>query len=507
MRPEDISKIIRLNNFTFAGATLRIEACKQPASQENRPKSPEGPGIAAILKNVLARRYVEGPKLLDLSALGSDPELVDVGMFGSNTTTSKFFPALMKVCDSTFASEQEKTEAVVSVSLAKNELANLDAVTTLAETFPNLKNLDLSNNQFKSTQTLDRWRMKFRKLEHLVITGNPLEKSDPTFMAELMRWFPNLRNIGTTQVRTGEDISAAKGRQLPIPTAAASFEDEADIGKTFLLRFFEAYDGDRISIIRDCYDDSSTFSMNVNTSAPRDPASTQGVVSWDRYIKASRNLRKINHLHARVKRQHIGQQAIADAWFLFPFTKHPDLMNEPEKWCIECHSLPGVPDGQTPGGVGGLMITVHGEFMEIDDRTGNPDPNIKRSFDRVFVLGPGGGVGGIRVVNDMLTLRAYGGYQAFQPDSKGTPTPEPQNKDLVKQLGLPYHFSLPMLDKTEEQMMKERMALELTTRTQMTIEYSGKCLEETGWDFEAACKAFEGVKVRSAKPLLPESLY
>jgi len=444
---------------------------------------------------------------LDLSALGTDPELVDVGMFGSNTTTSKFFPALMKVCDGIFASEQEKTEAVVSVSLASNELASLDAVTTLAQTFPNLKNLDLSNNQFKSTQTLDRWRMKFRKLEHLVITGNPLENCDPAFMAELMRWFPNLRNIGTTQVRTGEDISAAKVRQLPIPTAPASFLDEADIGKKFVVRFFPAYDIDRISILRDYYDDSTAFSMNVNTSAPRDPASTQGVVSWDLYIKASRNLRKINHLHARVKRQHIGQQSIANAWNILPFTKHPDLMNEPEKWCIECHSLPGVPNGQTPGGVGGLIITVHGEFMEIDDRTSNPDPNIKRSFDRVFVLGPGGGVGGIRVVNDMLTLRAYGGYQAFQPDTRGTPTPEPQTKDIMKQLGLPYHFGLPMLDKSGEQTMKERMALELTTRTGMTIEYSGKCLEETGWDFEAACRAFEGAKAYSTPLLLTESIY
>lgn len=489
-----MSKVIRLNNYTFAGATLRIEVYNQPAAQANQPRSTEGAGVAELLKGVLSRRYKEETKLMDLSALGSDPELVNVGMFGSNSTTSKFFPALMKVCDGVFTTEQQKTEAVLSVSLANNELTNLDAVTTLAETFPNLRNLDISNNAFKSIQDLSRWRMKFRKLEHLVITGNPMEHGEPTFMAELMKWFPNLRNIGTTQVRTEEEISAAKSRQLPIPTKPASFEDEADIGKNFLLRFFGSYDNDRVSIIRDYYDAQSTYSMSINTSAPRDPASKTGIVSWDRYIKGSRNLCKINHLHARVSREHQGQQSIADAWEKLPRTQHPDLMSEPEKWCIECQPLAGIPDGKTKGGVGGLIITVHGEFKEADDRARTPNTHIQRSFDRVFVLGPGAN-GGIRVVVDMITLRAYGGYAAFQPDQYGTPTPEPQGPEQVlMRLGLPPHWGSPAQEKTEEQVLKERMALELTTRTGMTIEYSGTCLEENGWDYEAACGAFEGAK-------------
>ena len=500
MRPEDTSKIVRLNNYTFAGADLSIELYKQAAPETNTTTSSEAAGVAELLKNVLARRYIQDSRLLDLSSLGGDPDLVNIGMFGSNTRTSKFFPALMKVCDGVFTTEQQKTEAVLSVSLAKNELANLDSVTTLAQTFPNLKNLDLSNNQFKTIQALDRWRLRFRKLEHVLLAGNPLENGDPTFMAELMKWYPNLRTIGTTQVRTEEEVKATKNNQIPIPTAPASFRDEIDISKNFLTRFFPAYDNDRVSLLRDCYDDSTNFSMNVNTSAPRDQSTAHSAVSWDRYIKSSRNLRKINHLHARVSRVYSGQRSIEAAWKILPLTRHPDLMTEPEKWCIECHSLPGVPDGQTPGGVGGLIITVHGEFTEVDDKTGKPDSNIKRSFDRVFVLGPGTGTGGIRVVNDMLTLRAYGGFQAFKPDTCGTPPPELQNvqpqNPLLQQLGLPDSFGAPMEGKSEEQVLKEKMAMELTNRTRMTIQYSGICLEESGWDLEGACRAFEGAKVR-----------
>ena len=499
VQPEDTPKITRLNGFTFAGANLTIELYKASTTQTSSATSPEAADVKELLTNVLARRYVQESRLLDLSNLGGDFDLVNIGMFGSDARTSKFFPALMKVCDGFFTTEQQKTEAVVSVSLANNELINLEAVTTLAQTFPSLKNLDLSNNQFKSVQALDRWRMKFRKLEHLLIAGNPLENGDPTFMAELMKWFPNLRTIGTTQVRTEGDIKAAKSSQMPIPTAPASFRDELDISKDFITRFFPAYDQDRYSVLRDCYDDSTTFSLNVNTSAPRDQSTAQSAVSWDRYIKSSRNLRKINHLHARVNRMYTGQKSIEAAWSNLPLTRHPDLMTESEKWCIECHSLPGVPDGQTPGGVGGLMITVHGEFTEVDDRTNNPDPNIKRSFDRVFVLGPGSGTGGIRVVNDMLTLRAYGGFQAFKPDTCGTPPPELQTTlpqdPLFQQLGLPDGFGMPMEGKSEEQVLKEQMAVELTSRTRMTIQYSGMCLEESGWNLEGACRAFEGVKV------------
>ena len=312
VRPEDTPKIIRLNNYTFAGAKLSIELDKQAASQTSTVHSAEAADVKELLRCVLARRYTQESKLLDLSNLGNDPELVNSGIFGSVSTTSKLFPALMKVCDDTFPTEQQKTEAVLGVSLAGNELSNLDAVKTLAQTFPSLKNLDLSNNQFKSIGALDAWRPKFRQLEHLIVAGNPLEESDPSFMAKLMEWYPKLRTIRTS-------------------------------------------------------------------NEPQSPT----------------------HQVAGPSLEQLVQQGV------------------------------------------------------------QPNPLLQRPFDQ---------------------------QPAVQQPVIQQPDP------VLQQLGLPADFGSAMDGKLEEQVLKERMALELTNRTGMTIQYSGMCLDGSNWVLEDAYRAFEGAK-------------
>ena len=505
VRPEDAPRITRLNGYQFAGATLKIahmniEPHKPKTSIVNTATSTEGADVTELLKNLIARRYNHDTKVLDLSNLGQDPELVNIGMFGSNTTTSKFFPALMKVCDSGFANEQQKTEAVPSISLAGNGLANLDSVTTLAQTFPNLKNLDLSNNQFKSIQSLDRWRMKFRKLEHIVLFGNPLIDSDPTLIAELMRWYPSLRHVGSTQVRSEEEAYAAMQPKVAIPTAPANFQDDMGIAKHFITHFFPAFDTDRHALVRECYDKYSRFSMSVNNSAVRDQSTAQPPASWEQYLRSSRNLKKLKNPRTRADRLYKGQSSIQFAFNVLPPTRHPSLETEQQKWCIECHPLPGVPDENTPGGVNGLMITVHGEYMEANTKPWNRHANALRSFDRTFVIGPGPGPGGIRVVSDVLVLRAYGGFEAFKPDAPAEESPAKRQRHQThlitpQELGLPEGFAMRMEGKAEEQVMKEKIAMELTSRTGMKLEYSGLCLDENGWNLEGAYKAFEAAKV------------
>jgi nuclear RNA export factor len=125
--------------------------------------------------------------------------------------------------------------------------------------------------------------------------------------------------------------------------------------------------------------------------------------------------------------------------------------------------LHGVPDPSSPTGVNGLLITVHGELLEHPD---DPRRQKLRSFDRTFTLGPNKS-GGVRVINDALNLRNYGGTTAY-----------PQNQNL--QL-------------TEEQ-QKAAVVAELQRVTGMNAAYAQMCLEQTGWKFEAAVDSFESVK-------------
>lgn len=532
MRPEDTASIIRLNNYQFAGASLAIELYQQEkTATKTNTVSAEAAEVKALLSNTLSRRYNHETKLLDLSKLGEDPDLVNSGLLDSSNRISKLFPALMSICDETFHDQQQKTEAVVSVSIANNSLINLEHVFKLSQTFPNIKNLDLSNNQFKNVHVLEKWRFKFPQLEHLVVTGNPLENDDPSFMATLMGRYPKLRKLETTPGLPTKQAPLRRSQRINMPVRKPLFLDDADISKNFVIRFFPTFDSDRNALLNEYYDSQSLFSMNVNTQAPRAQTDTAAPpASWDHYIKSSRNLLKINHTRARMNRLANGREKIRALWNTIPAVRHADLKSEPEKWCIECHPISAVPDRKICAGVGGLIITTHGEFVQED--------GVQRSFDRTIVLGPGSGSGGVRVVSDMMTLRSYGGYEAwipnvaketypdigFQMPQLNIPSQVDQNPLLYGSQSpfasqyniqhnplqpqpsppqipaLPEGFGRSIPGKTAEQLTKETMAMALTSRTHMTIEYSGLCLNENEWNLEAAYQAFERAKVLVAQP-------
>lgn len=89
-----------------------------------------------------------------------------------------------------------------------------------------------------------------------------------------------------------------------------------------------------------------------------------------------------------------------------------------------------------------------------------------RSFDRTFTLGPGSTATGVRVLNDMLTLRSYGGTGAF-PGA---------------------------VQEAQRELSKEDMVREVARLTGMNDAYSAMCLEQTAWRIDAAVDSFRSVK-------------
>jgi nuclear RNA export factor len=484
VRPELMFRLLKINGFSFAGAALTIEEYGQPAVGEASTADTK-----AKLTAFLGNRYFQQTKLLNLSGLGDDPDLVSMGLFSNTSTKSKFFPALMKMWETGFDSTEKCRNAVDSVSLANNQLDGISDVTTLSQTIPNVKNLDLSNNNFKDFEALSGWRWKFRRLEFLDLTGSPLS-ADPSFKDTMLKWYPKLRILNNTEVRTAAEI-AAQGK-APIPVQPAYFRDDSQIAENFVRAFFIGYDNDRNDLVNGIYDNNSTFSFNVNTSIPR--ASQQNSIpSWDPYIKKSRNILKINHLPAQMSRSYVGSEKIRELWNTLPRTKHPDMTARPEEWLIECHSIPGLPDpsGQCEVGVGGLLIVVHGKFDEI-----SPSKVDTRSFDRTFVIGPGGGARGVRVISDMLTLRAYGGHDAWDPNSQQPNPPGPR----VNHPQAPDGYGAPAPGKTDDRVQQEQMILQMSFKTRMTLVYSEMALSGNGWNMEAALRNFEELKVQGKLP-------
>ena len=470
--------MLKLDQFSFAGTTLNIKACEPRSLRTDKSeKKKEGisPGAKETkerLRGVLAGRYDVDLKLLNLSSLGQDAGLLEMGL-GSldGKTTSKLFPALMVVCDSLFDSWKAKRDAIVSVTLAGNALSNVMSVTTLAQTFPDLKNLDLSANNFADLKGLESWRWKFRNLENLVLTGNPLETQAPDYNVEILKWYPKLLTLNGVQVRTAEQVAAAaEAANSPIPISGPDFRDVGQVGENFIRQFLPLYDTGRKALLSTFYDAQSLFSMSINMTAPRDRDHSSPIPAWAAYLPHSRSLNKISNINPRISRQYRGVQKILPIWSGLPATRHPDLSTQADKYLIECHPLPGLadPSGQSPRGVDGLILTIHGEFEE----EVKPTEKGIRSFSRTFVLGPGAPGGSpIRVVSDMMVLRAH------------------------SPLAMPSHSASSAQSNNPERQHQEIVTKQLVEKTGMTPDYAILCLTETGWDLEKAFVAFNANKV------------
>lgn len=475
---------MRMDGYGWAGITVKIERIGGPVEVDKLPSS-EAEKTKAMLRSVLERRYDHETKFLNLSALGMDEELKNQHIFDQKSTASKFFPAMMRVLELSFDKPEEKDSAITSVSLANNDLTDLTAVTTLSQTLPKILNLDLSNNKFEKLDALQNWRRRFHRLQHLILTGNPLEQNQPNYHAEIVSWFKDLRQLNGVQVRTEEEI-ANRGRipDLPFPIRSPYFQDEGGIAEQFVRTFFAGFDSDRATLASHYYDDNSEFSYSVNTSSLRDPSNIKPgeAGEWEGHLRNSRNLRKITQLPARQARKYRGTEAIAKIFASMPATKHPDLASEARKWMVEAKMIPGIPDpsGASPTGVDGFLITIYGEFEEAAGTDGQASK--KRSFDRTFILGPGGAAG-VRIVSDQLTLRCYGGFAAFEPDHE---------QDI--QPAVAAEMPAPALPAGLDMAQAEQMVAQLVQQTGMTLQYAKDCLEQVGWQYDAAVRAFEGVK-------------
>lgn len=429
------------------------------------------------MQNILGQRYIQDTKLLKLDALASDAELVNLGMFENRERALKTFKGLMAICDGLFKTLKEKREAVESMSLANNSIDDVVQVETVAITFPQLKNLDMSGNQIASMQGLDRWKGKFRELETLYMVGNPIEQTDPNYQAVLLDWFPKLNNINGNELRTPEQIAARAAAQMPkaIPQHGPDIRDVGGVGEQFLIEFLTGYDNDRAGLLSRFYDDASQFSLAVDTASVRDP-NAPAPLPWAPYIKFSRNLTKINSLNARIQRLFKGANVIHDLWNGLPFTRHPSIKDTVNKYIVDCHPLPGLADlsGMSPIGVDGLIMSIHGEFEECDQQSQQVG---MRSFSRTFVLGPGQpGKSAVRVVSDILSLRAYSPLpDVFALAAQNAPQPQP--------------------NPTTSQDQHQAMIAELSKQTGMTPQYSELCLVEVGWDFAKGLAIFAEKKV------------
>jgi nuclear RNA export factor len=335
--------------------------------------------------------------------------------------------------------------------------------------------LSLQQNNITRWSDLEPWShaTKFSQLETLLLIDNPIQRNarDPTeYQNEISRRFPSLKWLdGNAIVKIVFDIptdsstrsSADIKVELPGKIQQSAWaEGSKDIGVGFLSVFFSLYDNDRQNLAQQYYTPTSLFSLSVDTTTPHQPTHQRRNVfpgpsqssNMGSYIPQSRNLQRMTNPNTRRTRLHHGRDQIAQAFNNLPRTRHP----------IE-DAAAFVADGFQVqiSSAAGIMVSVHGEFLEVTER----GTEVRRSFDRTFLLGPpvptNPGSHCV-VVSDLLVLRPWSGRDAWVPE--------------------------PGVD-------AQGLAQEVRRRTGLNEQYSEMLLRECNGDVEAAVRRFEEAKV------------
>lgn len=488
----NVRSLLKLSGSRFAGKNLSISISN---AQKNEIMSIEssGPLVSTpatkestinILLEFLSSRYTRETKMLDLSSMQSSPILVNGGMFSSILTSLKMFPALMKIAKREFPN-------VISVSLSSNKLSSLINVSTLAQVYPNLKNLNLADNLLKNYKDLDIWshKDKFPDLQELILIGNEIRENEVkkgnevNYRSEITRRFPNLKLLDMVPVTQAiqfdvKDSLVNNSGKIVLPKNISNNFFESDLTRNTVMRFlekyFSLYDNDRPNTIM-MYDQNALFSISVNTVAPR--KRERGIFSYStsqfsEYISMSRNLVRLSSLDTRVARLNVGHANISRALSLLPKTRHN--FDDPSLYCIDAWTLKGVLSADSiSNGLDSIQIILHGEFMELGGRR-----EIKRSYDRIFIIGPDNG--NVTIRNDMLIIRPYGGNDIFHVNKQNNP------------------FSS---NNTYEEQQKRSMVDEISKKTGLNQQFSLMCLEQNEWNMEKAINNFNILKDKGVIPL------
>ncbi|EIN04027.1 NTF2-like protein [Punctularia strigosozonata HHB-11173 SS5] len=427
-----------------------------------------------------------------------------------------------------FASQICKPE-VQTVSLAHNNLRSGHLISTLAHYLPKLANLSLEGNNFRVWRDLDYISGRKEKLEHLrelILIGNPLRENEIAngklnqYRSSVIRKFPQLEMLDQEPITKisfdNPSTSAVPAPAGPSKPTATTFPYEMGpslitgvdgiIVSNFLTRFFSFFDTNRPALAS-VYHPGATFSFSANTSIPP-RARIQGFhhskempnqtkLEWSPWLNGgnggSRNLSRMGGAVAKtLKSLHVGAEDAVKALIDLPQTVH-DVTGAPEKFCVDAW-----PVGQ--GESTTLFVNVHGQLTE------QPVGGI-RSFDRSFVLAPSPAGSPAKaagwdvvILSDQLLVRAYSSHEAWKPGpmrvQAGDPIPPVEELAPIVRLILLAVYERQWLTHVMQPEPQRTMVVQVSQKTGLNVTYTLDCLQNAGWNVDAAIAKFKEFKVQ-----------
>lgn len=288
------------------------------------------------------------------------------------------------------------------------------------------------------------------------------------------------------------DVDEDANKIPPTQRMFVGDEKAKEVASQFLQQYFAILDSDSRQLLLDAYDEHAMFSMTITTSRTN---------KLNGYLLENRNLFRINDTARRQKLLKQGRLPVVSFITEMPRTKH----------LLDTFTMDITLATQAM-----MFVTITGYFQEI----GTKDQPI-RHFNRTFIIVPASG--GYCILNEQLHISQPSEAQVRQllqqlsqqlnqqlshQSQPAQPSVEPEESiemdseiapemasEMVSEIAS--ETNEPNLEMSETHVetnieeIKNQMVANLSQQTNMNMEWSLKCLEETHWNYDNAISVFQ----------------
>jgi len=412
------------------------------------PNMPLTDDLVEKIKVVMSNRYDVDKKALDLKSFHTD-----VGFAGES-----FYAPLWRtnVMNKVLTVIMDNIPELRAIDMSKNKLnsTSLEFLTTFRTKVKDLSVLYLADNKICDLKPLDR--LKGMEILDLNLSGNQVVTNlGSSYTSTVRKLFPKLQILDGKELPAiigfdDDDESTSSSNIPPSIPKLDKNKDATAIVLTFLQEFFKLYDSDNRQPLLDAYHEEAMFSLSAH--GRHDLLSA--------YIPESRNLYKVDYEKKRHDLLRKGRLGVVAFLSKLPKTEHD----------MNTFTL------DVPFTSPNLMtFTVTGCFRE----RGTKNTNIKH-FNRCFLVVPQNS--GFCIINETLFITPatdLSNRKAFTSPQPSTSSSSPPDIDIST---------------------KQTLAKSFSEKSGMNLEFSAKCLEENGWDFDKAASVFSEAKAKGIIP-------
>lgn len=405
------------------------------------------------LKQAMGKRYVQDTNALNLSKFHRDPDLC------SDYFCALFHPIMLMTVLDIVAEHIPNLEAL---NLEGNKLQNIERLNVLTKKFSKLKILFIGDNKIRDIHQLDA--IKDLKLDELKLTGNPVcnkyKSRQNDYISDVRRRFPKLLRLDGIELPRPIvfDVVDEAAKTPPSQRMFIADAKAQEIASQFLQQYFTIFDSENRQPLLDAYNEHALFSMTINTSNNN---------KLNGYYLENRNLFRINDTIRRQKFLKQGRLPVVSFISEMPRTRH--LLNT---FTMDLSLVT-----QTI-----MFITITGYFQQLDNKE-----ELIRYFNRTFIIVPEGE--GYCIRNEQLHISQPSEVQLKelhqQLNQLNTQQTQPETETLSST-----EVTKPVPTELDDE-VKKQMTLMLSQQTNMNLEWSLKCLQETQWIYDNAIAAFQ----------------